>query len=154
MCDAKAAPRPSAAAACAPYPLEPRIHSCGVPTPAGTAVTAAKGWSVGQSSARNASSSASCSGKSSTDIASRERRSAYAVSASVPGARPRPRSMRPGKSASRTRKASATRSGLWLGSITPPEPTRIVEVAAATWPIITSGEELAMPGLLWCSASQ
>src|SRR5438477_564699 len=27
------------------------------------------------------------------------------------------------------------RSGAWFGSMMPPEPTRIVEVAAATWPI-------------------
>ncbi len=36
----------------------------------------------------------------------------------------------------------------------PPAPTRMREVAAATWPIITSGAELASPGVLWCSASQ
>jgi hypothetical protein len=38
--------------------------------------------------------------------------------------------------------------------MTPPEPTRMVEVTAATWAIITSGAELATPGRLWCSASQ
>ncbi len=49
---------------------------------------------------------------------------------------------------------SATTSGAWLGSITPPEPTRMVDVAAATWASSTAGEELAMPGMLWCSATQ
>ena len=38
----------------------------------------------------------------------------------MPGARPRPRSMRPGKSASSTLNRSATISGAWLGSMTPP----------------------------------
>ena len=49
---------------------------------------------------------------------------------------------------------SATTSGAWFGSITPPEPTRIVVVAAAMWAISTAGDELAMPGMLWCSATQ
>ena len=58
------------------------------------------------------------------------RRSASAVSWSVPGARPMPRSTRPGCSASRVPNCSATTSGAWLGSITPPEPTRMVDVDA------------------------
>lgn len=33
---------------------------------------------------------------------------------------------------------SATTSGAWFGSITPPAPTRIVAVAAATCPINTT----------------
>ena len=66
--------------------------------------------------------------------ASTERRSAAAVTWSVPGARPIPRSMRPGCSASSVPNCSATTSGAWLGSITPPEPTRIVSVCAARWP--------------------
>ena len=70
------------------------------------------------------------------------------MSGSVPGARPIPRSMRPGCNASSVPNCSATTSGEWFGSITPPEPTRIVEVAAATWAIITAGAELAMPGML------
>ena len=82
------------------------------------------------------------------------RRSASAVYWSVPGARPMPRSIRPGCSASSVPNCSATTSGAWLGSITPPEPTRIVEVAAARWAISTAGAELAMAGMLWCSATQ
>lgn len=52
------------------------------------------------------------------------------------------------------RKVSATFSGLWFGSMIPPDPARIVEVAPATWVMSTSGAELAMPAVLWCSASQ
>ena len=62
--------------------------------------------------------------------------------------------MRPGCRPSSTRNVSATASGAWLGSMTPPEPTRIVDVAAATVAIITAGAELATLGMLWCSASQ
>jgi hypothetical protein len=43
---------------------------------------------------------------------------------------------------------SATVSGAWFGSITPPEPTRIADVADAIWPARTAGAELAMPGML------
>ncbi len=49
---------------------------------------------------------------------------------------------------------SATTSDTWLGSITPPEPTLMVVVASAIWLISTGGAELAMPGMLWCSATQ
>jgi hypothetical protein len=62
--------------------------------------------------------------------------------------------MRPGKSDSSVPNCSAITSGAWLGSMTPPEPTRIVEVPAATCPIATAVAALAMPGMLWCSASQ
>ena len=62
--------------------------------------------------------------------------------------------MRSGWSATSVPNCSAMTSGEWLGSITPPEPTRIVDVAAATWAIITAGAELAIPGMLWCSAIQ
>jgi hypothetical protein len=51
-------------------------------------------------------------------------------------------------------KRSATTSGAWFGSITPPEPTRMRFVAAAIWPIMISGAGLATEGRLWCSASQ
>ena len=56
--------------------------------------------------------------------------------------------MRPGNSASSTLKRSATISGAWLGSITPPEPTRMCRVIAAIWPIMMSGAELAIEGML------
>jgi hypothetical protein len=36
----------------------------------------------------------------------------------------------------------------------PPAPTRILVVAAATWPITIDVAALAMPGMLWCSANQ
>ena len=49
---------------------------------------------------------------------------------------------------------SATTSGGWLGSITPPEPTRMRVVDAARWAISTGGEVLATVGMLWCSATQ
>ena len=62
--------------------------------------------------------------------------------------------MRPGCSASNVPNCSATTSGAWLGSITPPEPTRMVEVLAARCAISTAGAELAMAGMLWCSATQ
>jgi len=81
-------------------------------------------------------------------------RSAQAVTGSVPGARPRPRSIRPGWAASRRANCSATTSGAWLGSITPPEPTRMRSVAAATMATSTGGFVAATAGMLWCSASQ
>ena len=62
--------------------------------------------------------------------------------------------MRPGNSASSTLKRSATMSGAWLGSMTPPEPTRMRAVIAAICPIMMSGAELAIEGRLWCSATQ
>jgi len=62
--------------------------------------------------------------------------------------------MRWGNSASRVRNASATLSGAWFGSMIPPDPTRIRAVSRATCPIRISGEEPAMPDMLWCSASQ
>ena len=67
---------------------------------------------------------------------------------SVPGARPSPRSIRPGKSVASVPKASATISGAWFGSMIPPAPTRIVRVAAATCPIRTAVAALAIPGML------
>ena len=51
--------------------------------------------------------------------------------------------MRPGNSASSILKRSATISGAWFGSITPPEPTRMRLVTAAIWPIMRSGAGLA-----------
>ncbi len=62
--------------------------------------------------------------------------------------------MRPGCSAARVPNCSAMTRGAWLGSMMPPAPTRMVLVPAATWPITTAVAALAMPGMLWCSASQ
>jgi hypothetical protein len=104
--------------------------------------------------AKNPTRSDSSSGKFSADSPSIVRRSASAVSRSVPGARPMPRSIRPGCNASSVPNCSATTSGAWLGSMTPPDPTRIVDVAAARWAISTAGAELAIEGMLWCSATQ
>ncbi len=44
--------------------------------------------------------------------------------------------------------------GAWLGNMMPPAPTRMVRVAAATRPMTTAAAALAIPGMLWCSASQ
>ena len=55
---------------------------------------------------------------------------------SLPGARPRPRSMRPGCSVASVPNCSAMTSGEWFGSITPPAPSPIVEVWAATAEIL------------------
>ena len=55
------------------------------------------------------------------------RRSAAQVRWSVPGARPSPRSMRPGCSSASVPNCSAITSGEWLGSMTPPAPSRMVD---------------------------
>ena len=62
--------------------------------------------------------------------------------------------MRPGNRASKVPNCSAITSGEWLGSMMPPAPTRMALVPAATWPITTDVAALAMPTMLWCSASQ
>ena len=62
--------------------------------------------------------------------------------------------MRPGCAASSSANCSATTNGAWLGSITPPEPTRIRSVAAATIAMSTGGLVAATAGMLWCSANQ
>ncbi len=49
---------------------------------------------------------------------------------------------------------SAMTSGAWLGSITPPEPSRIDDVDAPRWAISTAGDVLATVAMLWCSATQ
>ena len=56
--------------------------------------------------------------------------------------------MRPGCIAESIPNCSATTSGAWLGSITPPEPSRIVLVTWASEAMSTAGAELAMPGML------
>ena len=65
-----------------------------------------------------------------------------------------PRSTRPGKAASSSAICSATTNGAWLGSITPPEPTRMREVTEAISPIGSGGLVAATAGMLWCSATQ
>ncbi len=45
-------------------------------------------------------------------------------------------------------------SGAWFGSITPPEPMRMVDVAAPTALSSTAGAEDVIPGIPWCSATQ
>ena len=82
------------------------------------------------------------------------RRMARAVIPSDPGARPSPRSMRPGYSAAKVPNCSAMARGAWLGSMTPPAPTRMVVVPSATKPATTEVAADAMPAMLWCSASQ
>ena len=62
--------------------------------------------------------------------------------------------MRSGYSVASVPKASATISGAWLGSMIPPAPTRMLRVPPATCPITTAVAALAIPVMLWCSASQ
>lgn len=73
---------------------------------------------------------------------------------SVPGARPSPRSIRSPYSVASVPYCSATMSGAWLGSMTPPEPTRIDSVWLAMWASSTDVAELANVTLPWCSAIQ
>ena len=73
---------------------------------------------------------------------------------SLPGARPSPRSIRPGCSVSRVPNCSAMVSGEWLGSMMPPAPRRMLEVWAAIWAISTLVAEEAIEDMLWCSAYQ
>ena len=73
---------------------------------------------------------------------------------SVPGARPRPRSIRSGYIASSVWNISATFSGAWLGSMIPPAPRRRLVVAAPTRAMISSGAVHASPRVLWCSENQ
>lgn len=96
------------------------------------------------------------SGKVSTELLpwAAPDRSMWLVTGSEPGARPMPRSMRPGNAASRTANCSATASGAWLGSMTPPDPTRICCVAEARSASRTGGVVEATAGMLWCSAIQ
>jgi hypothetical protein len=45
-------------------------------------------------------------------------------------------------------------SGEWLGSMTPPAPSRMLLVRAPTWAIRTLVADEAMVAMLWCSAYQ
>lgn len=45
-------------------------------------------------------------------------------------------------------------SGAWLGSMTPPAPSRMREVTAVSRASISCGEPAAAPGIPWCSDIQ
>ncbi len=98
--------------------------------------------------------SATWSGNRSTSAGGPLMRSSWVMTGSRPGARPMPRSMRPGASASRAANCSATTSGAWFGSMTPPEPTRMRSVCATVAATSTGGVVEATAGMLWCSANQ
>lgn len=93
-------------------------------------------------------------GNESTSLTCPLERSRAEMTGSLPGARPSPRSMRPGAAASSTANCSATTKGAWFGSITPPEPRRMRRVRPASTPSSTGGFVEATDGMLWCSASQ
>lgn len=107
---------------------------------------------VGESPRNQSSSSRSCPAKSSAS--SLPRPSALRTPSVKPTERPRPMSTRPGKRDSRTPNCSATTRGRWLGSITPPVPTRMRSVAPATAAASTVGADPATPGTPWCSETQ
>jgi hypothetical protein len=62
--------------------------------------------------------------------------------------------MRPGNSRASVPNCSAITMGAWLGSMMPPAPTRMLLVPSAMWQMTTEVAELAMLGMLWCSATQ
>jgi hypothetical protein len=62
--------------------------------------------------------------------------------------------MRPGNSRSSVPNCSAMMIGAWFGSMIPPAPTRMLSDPAAIWAIAIEVAALAMPGILWCSATQ
>src|SRR5260370_40871379 len=62
--------------------------------------------------------------------------------------------MRPGYIAASVPNCSAITRGEWLGSMMPPEPSRIELVWAPTWAMSTLVADEAMDGRLWCSAYQ
>ena len=94
------------------------------------------------------------SGNRSTSLVVPDMRSSWVMTGSLPGARPMPRSMRPGAIASRAANCSATTRGAWFGSMTPPDPTFRRAVRAAAAATSTGGEVEATAGMLWCSANQ
>ncbi len=148
-CEANAYGSPNAAASWAPNKDEPRMYSGTlVPRPGTATMPRVRARSDGVSP-RNACSSLTSVGKFSA--ADGSRRSAARVCGSVPGARPRPRSMRPGCSSASVPNCSAITMGEWLGSITPPEPSRIRSVRAAMCAMSTAGADEAMDAMLWCS---
>jgi hypothetical protein len=76
------------------------------------------------------------------------------VTWSDPGARPRPRSIRPGCNVASVPNCSAITSGAWFGNMIPPAPRRIDSVCAATCAISTLVADDAIALMLWCSAYQ
>ncbi|CAM5734183.1 hypothetical protein SMICM304S_05231 [Streptomyces microflavus] len=139
---------PAAAATAAPSPIA-RTYAGMCRPSAGRACT--WGWARWVPSIQP-SSSARRPGKSSAS--SLPWPSARRTPSVNPTERPSPMSIRPGKREASTPNCSATTSGWWLGSITPPVPTRMVEVAPATAAARTVGADPATPGTLWCSETQ
>ena len=103
---------PKCAAMAAPSPLEPSIQSSGMVGPSGMARMPRNGCPWGNSPRKKPRRSLTCDGKCSMPRAPGPWASARAVRGSLPGARPMPRSMRPGWSVSSIRKFSATFSAL------------------------------------------
>ncbi len=100
-------------------------------------------------------SSASCVKKSSASGALRERRNCHGGQLTPsPGARPMPKSMRLGCSASSRRYDSATLSDEWLGSITPASAEAYATRHLGHVSDHDFGVVVAIPGMLWCSAYQ
>jgi hypothetical protein len=62
--------------------------------------------------------------------------------------------MRPGNSLASVPNCSAITMGAWFGSMMPPAPTRTLFVPPAIWHMTMEVAELAMLGMLWCSATQ
>src|SRR5699024_11197257 len=73
---------------------------------------------------------------------------------SVPGARPKPRSIRSPCILATVPYCSATMSGAWLGSMTPPEPSRCSVGGAGAGGMSGDVELAAGVGVLWCWAYQ
>ena len=88
------------------------------------------------------------SGNRSTSLVVPDMRSSCVMTGSLPGARPMPRSIRPGAIASSAANCSATTSGAWFGSMTPPDPTRMRDVRAAAAAASTGGVVEATAGML------
>ena len=120
----------------------------------GAATMPRYGCPSGKPSPRKASSWPTWLGNSAAGSLLMPRRSACAVIGSVPGARPRARSIRPGYMASRVRNISATLSGAWFGSMMPAAPTRIRSVCAPICAVSNSGALQARLFMLWCSDTQ
>ncbi len=144
---------PSIPASCALYPDEPSSATVGDDDASGVARNLVHMPESPRRSPSRPITSITFRGNCST-LWCGSRPKAAAVAGSVPGARPMPRSIRPGCNASSNANCSAIANGAWLGSITPPDPTLMRSVRAARWAIRTAGEVLATVAMLWCSATQ